>query len=85
MKILVVNPPNKPFTNKSIIAEPIDILQIATIIQKEYKEVKVLDMDVNQMNNNINKYLEEKNILIFVFDYHIPYIQRKQKIIFLKL
>ena len=52
MKILVVNPPNKPFTNKSIIAEPIDILQIATIIQKEYKEVKVLDMDVNQMNNN---------------------------------
>lgn len=72
MKILVVNPPNKPFTNKSIIAEPIDILQIATVIQKEYKEVKVLDMDLNQMNNNINKYLEEKNILIFVFDYHIP-------------
>ena len=49
MKILVVNPPNKPFTNKSIIAEPIDILQIATVIQKEYKEVKVLDMDVNQI------------------------------------
>lgn len=72
MRILVINPPNKPFTNKTIVAEPIDVLQIATVIQEEYKDVKVLDMDVNRMNNNINKYLKEKNILIFVFDYHIP-------------
>ena len=56
MRILVINPPNKPFTNSTIIAEPIDILQIATVVQEEYKNIKVLDMDVNQMDNNINKY-----------------------------
>ncbi len=36
MNILVVNPANKPFTNKSILAEPLDVLQIATIISKKF-------------------------------------------------
>lgn len=72
MNILVVNPPNKPFTNKSILAEPIDVLQIATIIKEKYKNVKVLDMDVNSMNNNINNYLEKKNVVVFVYDYQLP-------------
>ena len=72
MNILVVNPPNKPFTNKSILAEPIDVLQIATIIKEKYIDVKVIDMDVNRMNNNINKYLNNNNIVIFVFDYQLP-------------
>lgn len=76
-KFFVANSPNKLFTNNSIIAELIDILQIATIIQKEYKDVKVLELDVNQMNNNINKYLEERNILIFVLTILFPYIQWK--------
>ena len=72
MNILVVNPPNKPFTNKSILAEPIDVLQIATIIKEKNKNVKVLDMDVNSMDNNINNYLKEKNIVVFVYDYQLP-------------
>ena len=72
MNILVVNPPNKPFTNKSILAEPIDVLQIATIIKNKYDNVKVLDMDINRMDNNINKYLKKDNIVIFVFDYQLP-------------
>lgn len=72
MNILVINPPNKPFTNKSILAEPLDVLQIATVILQKYKNVKVLDMDVNQMDNNINKYLKDKNIVIFVYDYQLP-------------
>lgn len=72
MNILIVNPPNKPFTNKSILAEPIDILQIATIISKKYSNVSVLDMDVNRMENNINDYLKEENIVIFVYDYQLP-------------
>ena len=72
MNILVVNPPNKPFTNKSILAEPIDVLQIATIIKEKYQNVKVLDMDVNSLDNNINNYLEEKNIVVFVYDYQLP-------------
>lgn len=72
MNILVVNPANKPFTNKSILAEPIDVLNIATIIEKEFGKVKILDMDVVDMHNDINKYLDEDNIVVFVFDYQLP-------------
>lgn len=72
MNILVVNPPNKPFTNKSILAEPIDVLQIATIIKNKYNLVSVIDMDVNRMNNNMNNYLKDDNIIVFVFDYQLP-------------
>lgn len=72
MNILVVNPANKPFTNRSILAEPLDVLQIATIINKRFSNVKVIDMDVNRMNNNINEYLLDKNIVVFVYDYQLP-------------
>ncbi len=72
MNIIVINPGNKPYTNKTIVAEPLDVLMIATIIEKKYPQVKVLDMDSNRLNNDINKYLEEKNIVIFVYDYQLP-------------
>ena len=72
MNILVVNPPNKPFTNKSILAEPLDVLQIATIIKEKYHNVRVIDMDVNRMKNNINCYLKDNNIIIFIYDYQLP-------------
>lgn len=72
MNILVINPANRPFTNRSIIAEPIDVLNIATIIEKEYKNTRVIDMDLNDMNNDISNYLKEDNILVFVFDYQLP-------------
>lgn len=47
MNVLVVNPANKPFTNRSILAEPLDVLQTATIINEKIDNVKVIDMDVN--------------------------------------
>ena len=72
MSILVINPPNKPFTNRTILAEPLDVLQIATIIKEKYNNVKVIDMDVTRMENNINDYLEDKNIVVFVYDYQLP-------------
>lgn len=72
MNILVVNPANKPFTNKSILAEPLDVLQIATIINERIGNVKVIDMDVNRMDNNINDYLSDENIVVFVYDYQLP-------------
>ena len=71
MNILVINPPNKPFTNESILAEPIDVLQVATIIKQKYENVMVIDMDVNRMENNINDYLKD-NIIVFVYDYQLP-------------
>ena len=73
MCILVINPPNKPFTNRSILAEPLDVLQIATIIKGKYSNVKVIDMDVNRMDNNINNFLEDNNIVVFVYDYQLLY------------
>lgn len=72
MSILVVNPANKPFTNSSILAEPIDVLQIATIISLKYPEVKVIDMDGCRLENNLNPYLGDDNIVIFVYDYQLP-------------
>jgi len=72
MNILVINPANRPFTNRSIIAEPIDVLSIATIIEKEYKNVTVVDMDLNNMNNDIANYLKDDNILVFIYDYQLP-------------
>ena len=72
MNILVINPPNKPFTNRTILAEPLDVLQIATIIKGKFNDVKVIDMDVNRMNNNINEYLGNNNIVVFVYDYQLP-------------
>ncbi len=37
MRVIIVNPPNLPFTNKSILAEPLDVLQIATIVKEKYE------------------------------------------------
>lgn len=71
MKILVLNPPNKPFTNKSIMAEPLDVLQIATVINQRFDDVEVIDMDVERIND-INNYLIDKNVVVFVYDYQLP-------------
>ena len=80
MNILVINPANRPFTNRSIIAEPIDVLNIATIIGKEYKNTKVIDMDLNDMHNDLSNYLKEDNILVFVYDYQLPLHTSEAKI-----
>lgn len=37
-----------------------------------FGNVKVIDMDVNKMNNNINEYLNDNNIVVFVYDYQLP-------------
>lgn len=72
MKIIVINPPNRPFTNRSILAEPLDVLEIATILKEKYEDVLFLDMDAKRMENNINKYLDKDNIIVFMMDYLIP-------------
>lgn len=72
MNIFVINPPNLPYTNPSILAEPLDVLLLAEVIKKRHKNVCVLDMDVDRLENDISGYLKEKNIVIFVYDYQIP-------------
>ncbi|MDR2541147.1 MAG: hypothetical protein LBD11_05200 [Candidatus Peribacteria bacterium] len=75
MNVLVINPPNIPFTNPGILIEPIDVLTIATSIQSQDFSVSILDMDVRKMlTNDLKSYLENKNFshVIIVYDYHIP-------------
>ncbi|MGV8086500.1 MAG: B12-binding domain-containing radical SAM protein [Candidatus Woesearchaeota archaeon] len=75
MKVLVVNPPNKPFTEKSLLIEPIDVLSIATYVKNLFHDVKVVDMDIKHMNPpNIERIISAYNpqITIVPFDYHIP-------------
>lgn len=49
-KILLINPPNKPYTEKNLLIEPIDVLTIATYIQQEGYQVKVIDMDAKKIH-----------------------------------
>lgn len=72
MNILIINPPNKPATNPSILAEPIDCLQLATLIKQHHPQVQVLDMDTTAPDHDINAYLDKKNVVIFVYDYQLP-------------
>ena len=54
MNILVINPPNKPFTNKSILAEPLDVLLIATIIkQKNNFVVREFSLKIDEKNHHL--------------------------------
>jgi anaerobic magnesium-protoporphyrin IX monomethyl ester cyclase len=74
-RVLFVNPPNIPFSDRSLLIEPIDIISLATYIQSLGNNVKVLDMDVKQMPV---KSIEDTllsfnpNVVVIPFDYHIP-------------
>lgn len=70
MHILIVNPPNTPFTPRNILIEPIDTLLLATILKSNGFEITILDMDLEQ-RTNIPSFAEFDAVLV-VHDYHIP-------------
>ncbi len=75
MKVLFLNIPNKPFTEKSILIEPIDILYLASYIEKKGHSVDFLDMDVKQLGlEDFRKHITQNtpDILVLFLDYHIP-------------
>ena len=76
MNILLINPPNIPFSEKELLIEPIDLISLATYLQELNHNVKFLDMDCKEMKcNDLIEYLENKfmpNIVIISYDYHIP-------------
>lgn len=76
MNILLINPPNMPYTEKELLIEPIDIISLGTYLQKINNNIKFLDMDCKKMKNNeLVKYLERNTkpeIVIISYDYHIP-------------
>lgn len=76
MNILLINPPNVPFSEKELLIEPIDLISLATYLQNLKHNTKFLDMDCKRLNcKELTKYIESQfmpDIVIISYDYHIP-------------
>lgn len=76
MNILLINPPNIPFSERKLLIEPIDIITLATYLQELKHNIKVLDMDCKQLNaDDLINYIDNQykpDIVIVSYDYHIP-------------
>jgi anaerobic magnesium-protoporphyrin IX monomethyl ester cyclase len=75
MKILFINPPNLPFSESSLLIEPIDTLTVASHVQSLGHKVSLIDMDVaKREGKSIRKEIEEimPDYIVITFDYHIP-------------
>lgn len=76
MNILLINPPNIPFSEQKLLIEPIDIITLATYLQEIKCNVRFLDMDCKKLNcEDLTKYIENQfmpDIVIVSYDYHIP-------------
>lgn len=75
MKILVINPPNVPFSSQGILIEPIDVLGVASYIAALGHDVRLLDMDIHkirpeQFPNHVNG--SGYDVAVIIYDYHIP-------------
>lgn len=76
MNILLINPPNVPFSEQKLLIEPIDIIALSTYLQEVNHNVRFLDMDCKKLNcNDLTKYIENEfmpNVVVVSYDYHIP-------------
>jgi len=75
MNILVINPPNVPFSSQGILIEPIDVLGIASYIATLGHEVRLLDMDIHRIRpgefpGHVNG--TAYDVAVIIYDYHIP-------------
>ena len=52
MNIILINPPNIPFSEQKLLIEPIDIITLGTYLQKQNHNVKFLDMDCKKLDCN---------------------------------
>lgn len=76
MNILLINPPNDPYSEPKLLIEPIDVIGLATYLQEYQHNVKFLDMDCQKLNcDELNNYIQNQfmpDIAIISYDYHIP-------------
>lgn len=76
MNILLINPPNIPFSERELLIEPIDIITLGTYLEEFNHNIKFLDMDCKRLKcNDLSKYIENvfmPEIAIISYDYHIP-------------
>ncbi len=76
MRILLINPPNIPFSENKLLIEPIDILGIGTYLQEKNHNVSFLDMDCKKLNcDDLTEYIKNRfipDVAVISYDYHIP-------------
>lgn len=76
MNILLINPPNVPFSEAKLLIEPIDVISLATYLKELDYNVRFLDMDCKKLNcDNLTQYVQKEfvpDIAIISYDYHIP-------------
>lgn len=75
MRILVINPPNVPFSSEGILIEPIDTLGVASYIAALGHDVRLLDMDINKIRpEKFPEHIEDEHydVAVIIYDYHIP-------------
>lgn len=76
MNILLINPPNIPFSEQKLLIEPIDIITLGAYLQEMNHNVRFLDMDCKKLNcNDLTKYIQNEfmpNVVVVSYDYHIP-------------
>lgn len=76
MKILLINPPNIPFSEPKLLIEPIDILGLGTYLQEQKHDISFLDMDCKKLNcDDLKQYINNNfmpDVAIISYDYHIP-------------
>lgn len=74
MNVLIINPPNFPFSSASILIEPIDALNIASYIEANGHKITLIDMDILCLKAvYLETYLTENyDYALIVYDYHIP-------------
>lgn len=75
MKLLFINPPNAPFTERSLLIEPIDIVSLASYFESLGNEAEILDMDVERLepeesSHKIKKF--QPDVVVLIYDYSIP-------------
>lgn len=76
MNILLINPPNIPYSEHELLIEPIDIISLATYLKEKKNNVKFLDMDCKKLScDDLSEYICSSfmpDIAIISYDYHIP-------------
>ncbi len=76
MNILLINPPNIPYSEPKLLIEPIDVIGLGTYLQEKKYNVNFLDMDCKKMDcDALSKYICSEfipDVAIVSYDYHIP-------------
>ena len=67
MNILVLNPPNVPFTSTSLLAPPLDVLSLATLIKTNFK-TEFLDMDALRLKEITEDILIKTDVIVILID-----------------